>query len=236
MYKSTYAKNFIKEYNISKIDIEILRTIINKLGYKLIEYNLFFNIEHTDKLVIGLELEKELRSKFCFTYKNEHMSYIFVREGIKENELILILLQELGHIYMKHLDNDVTENSSIYEFEADLFAVDVLKLVNRNKKIRYLMPFALGLVVTSLLLFTVIFVSNKSGSVEYQYNNSEIASEATASDENNTNVYYVSHSGSKYHTADCYHIDVAECAALTLEEIQKLGYEPCKTCRPDKIK
>ncbi len=50
------------------------------------------------------------------------------------------------------------------------------------------------------------------------------------SDDNN--YVYISHSGDKYHRADCYQIDINNCTAVTLEQAESLGYEPCKTCRP----
>lgn len=46
--------------------------------------------------------------------------------------------------------------------------------------------------------------------------------------------YYVSKTGTKYHLEDCNYIDVDECIKFTLEEVEKLGYEPCKICKPDK--
>ena len=44
---------------------------------------------------------------------------------------------------------------------------------------------------------------------------------------------YISKSGNKYHRADCYHINVDNCTMMSEEQAISLGYEPCKTCRPD---
>ena len=44
---------------------------------------------------------------------------------------------------------------------------------------------------------------------------------------------YISKSGNKYHRADCYHINADNCTMMSEEQAISLGYEPCKTCRPD---
>ena len=46
---------------------------------------------------------------------------------------------------------------------------------------------------------------------------------------------YISKSGNKYHRADCYHINIENCTMMFEEQAISLGYEPCKTCRPDDI-
>ncbi len=62
----------------------------------------------------------------------------------------------------------------------------------------------------------------------------ELTSKSVIEQEDSQTLYYVSKSGKKYHLGDCYNIDVDKCTTLTLEEIKKLGYEPCKICKPDK--
>lgn len=44
---------------------------------------------------------------------------------------------------------------------------------------------------------------------------------------------YISKSGNKYHRADCYHINADNYTMMSEKQAINLGYEPCKTCRPD---
>lgn len=43
-------------------------------------------------------------------------------------------------------------------------------------------------------------------------------------------VYYVTRSGNKYHTADCYYVAGRPTISMTLDEIEELGYTPCSHC------
>lgn len=43
-------------------------------------------------------------------------------------------------------------------------------------------------------------------------------------------VYYVTKSGTKYHTADCYYVSNRATIALPLSELEELGYTPCSHC------
>lgn len=43
-------------------------------------------------------------------------------------------------------------------------------------------------------------------------------------------VYYVTKSGTKYHTADCYYVSNRATIALPLSGLEELGYTPCSHC------
>ena len=46
------------------------------------------------------------------------------------------------------------------------------------------------------------------------------------------NMVYITTAGNKYHRRDCYQIDDSQLLVISIEDAARLGYEPCKTCRP----
>lgn len=69
--------------------------------------------------------------------------------------------------------------------------------------------------------------------VETSTPNSETKTEATTYIVDPKHAVYISKSGDKYHSADCYHINIDNCTMISEEQAISLGYKPCKTCRPD---
>lgn len=246
-----YAKNFIKEYGVKRLDTSTLETIIPKLGYKLIKYSPLLNSERVNMLIKGLNLKSVLASRSCFTYKSKLASYIFVRDNLEEHEQIHLLLHEIGHIYMHHIDNNITDKPDYNEREANKFADDVKYYVNQNRikrKALYAIPaFLLSVFVVATIVLQ--YKNNKSNEYKYYQQTQETAEttvEATSeavvietATEQNKNIetlYYVTPSGKKYHLAECPHINPNNCIAITKEQAEKMGYEPCKDCNPDKQK
>lgn len=262
---NNYVENFIKEFDIKDIDIYTLKMIISKLGYELVEYNPLLNNEHVNTIINGLNLKEELKSKSCFTYKSKLASYIFVRNSLAECELIYLLLHEIGHIYMHHVDKDTTDKSEYYEHEANKFADEVKCYINQMNQniikndiknhIKRKVLYTVSTLLLSALIFSTVMISyKKNESNEFRFyrevqetsiatteaitieksTESETKIRSEPSVESDDIVYYVSSSGTKYHLRSCYQINPEKCTALTLKQIEEMGYTPCKTCKPDK--
>ena len=248
-----YAKIFIKEYDVKSIDIDTLETIISKLGYNLVVYNSLFSYnDDVGTLIEIFSIEQRLKTECCFTCKNKFSHYIFVRDNLEENELIHLLLHEIGHIYKHHVDNNPAEKSTYYEYEANKFADDVKYYVNQNhikRKALYAVPaFLLSALV--LTVATLNLKSNNSNEFSLPMQETQSVTETITDEpvsdipetsaeeitelEEDDKLYYVAKTGTKYHTKDCYHINLDECITITKEEAEKMGYEPCKDCNPDK--
>lgn len=164
---------------------------------------------------------------------------------------------------MHHVDKNVIANSSYYEHEANKFADDVKRFVNLNCKQRKVLCSVPILLVLALTIGVIAlnFKSNQINEALYYQQNQvplnttpeaitetttePIITEPTVTSitekpteqvtENNVEkLYYVSKSGKKYHLEDCNYINADECTKLTLEEVEKLEYEPCKVCKPNK--
>lgn len=43
-------------------------------------------------------------------------------------------------------------------------------------------------------------------------------------------IYYVTKTGEKYHREDCYYISGHTVVAMSLEDLEKMGYQPCDVC------
>ncbi len=256
-----YAKNFIKEYDVKSIDINSLDIVISKLGYNFVVYNPLFDYDDNIAAIIeGFNIDNELKNTCCFTCKSELTNCIFVSDGIEEKELVHLLLHEICHIYMHHIDKNAIANSAYYEYEANKFADDVKRYVNQNRLKRKALCKVPAFLISALIVTVVAlsFKGNKSDMFYYQEppviateqttepiteTVTEITTESTTEEptesitengESSETLYYVSSSGRKYHLKDCYQINPNNCTALSLEQVVEMGYTPCKTCKPDK--
>lgn len=159
---STYAKSFIQQYSINDLDYEKLSEIIQKLGYTLIEYNLLFNNELVDDIIQSLNLQNVLKDKQCFTYYNEVVKYIFLRDNLSESDKITLLLHEIGHIYLEHVTSSVIINETKFEREANEFAVLVLQLIDKHKskkkQLTILLDVTIALCIIALTIAVILFM------------------------------------------------------------------------------
>ena len=166
-----YAKNFIKEYDVNSIDINTLGMVISKLGYNLVVYNPLFSYDDNIAVIIeGFNIDNELKNTCCFTCKSELANCIFVRDGIEEKELIHLLLHEICHIYMHHIDKNAIANAAYYEYEANKFADDVKHYVSQNRikrKALYAVPAFLLSAVAVTAIIVLCIKQNKPDEFKY---------------------------------------------------------------------
>lgn len=253
------VKKFKKDNKLLIPNWGIITEISRKNNWLLLPYSA------AEKLIQEHNLEDVVNKHRAFTYEYFGEIIILYRDDLQEYSKLHAVCHEIGHICLEHTLNISKDDNSQQEAEADRFAdlllnwhkkalavasvmvitlssliLGIYTLFNETENTNKIIPETIttttpiseartALITTLQITTTTTTVTNATLS--------ETTTIVAATEESTQPVlYYVSHSGSKYHTADCYHIDVDECAALTLEEIQKLGYEPCKTCRPDKIK
>lgn len=161
---------------------------------------------------------------------------------------------EMGHIYLNHtLKIAESENE---ENEADEFAELLLSECRKSFVVASILTLTLVVAVCILKSPNITLkdgikeqstISTESPTeVVNEISSTEITTdpltdvteasteEYTGHNENGETLYYVSSGGRKYHLKDCYQINPNNCTALSLEQIAKMGYAPCKTCKPDK--
>lgn len=240
------VKKFKKDNRLLIPNWGIITEISQKNNWLLLPYSA------AEKLIQEHNLEDVVNKHRAFTYEYFGEIIILYRDDLQKYSKLHAVCHEIGHIYLEHTLNISKGDNSQQEAEADRFADLLLNWHKKALAIASVMVIALSFLILGIYTLqnkvedtniiapetTAITFETTSSLITSITTNTTITTTSELKTEETTQAvfYYVSHSGSKYHTADCYHIDIDDCAALTLEEIQKLGYEPCKTCRPDKIK
>ena len=211
------VRHFRKEYLEGSVTCEKLCDALEKLGYTVVEFSNVANDKPVSVLLNALSLEENAANARGFTYADKSYRLVFVHRELSEQEKLIVLSHELGHIYLDHLKavsvigRDVRE-----EFEANEFAHYLLddSLVSdffrRHKGlVLSVAAAAIAAVVTVGVLMTV--------------NSSKYYGE-----------YYVCQTGSKFHTRDCAYIaGKTKLHRLTREEYDSGAYQPCKRCLPE---
>lgn len=208
------AKEFKKKYGVTKLNSRILQSIIESQGYTFIEFNGIADSEKVQTLIELLNLEQDIQSSRCFIYQDGYHRLLFIHEELNEDERLIVLAHEEGHIWNNHLQGSNTAYEDvIQEHEANEFAHYILKdpsLVLRKRKV-----FIAGFVFL-LILFSGIVAKLKYNSATY------------------TNNLYLTDSGEKYHRKQCVYVkDRIDRHRMTLEEYESGEYEACSVCFPD---
>lgn len=205
---------FIKKYKVKEITYPILEKIINELGFKI----QYFNKYSQKSITIFQNLGIENPSK-CFTHAGEDFKCIFISDCLDNDDKTYLLLHEIGHIFLNHIEQNVILDNVKFEKQANEFAFwTEIKLKKRQYILKILMC-ALILMIC-LAVFSLIY---KDSTDDSYINNTDsiISNEAT---------YYITKTGDKYHKEDCPYISGREVFEETLSELELLGYEPCAFC------
>ena len=208
------AKEFQKKYGIDKVNSKVLQSIIEVQGYRFIEFNGISDTKEVQTLINLLGLQQRVLSSKCFIFQNDHYRLLFIHEELNEEERMIVLAHEEGHIWNNHL----IRNGSIYddvkqEYEANEFAHYLLKDTSSEKRKRRFIV-CMFLVVIGVMLG--VFFKQKHDAITY------------------TESLYITESGAKYHRKDCVYIrDRKDVHRMTLVEFDTGEYEACEVCFPD---
>lgn len=216
------VNQFIRSHSLSVIDYAALKTAAEALGYTVIEFNNIFNDPDVETVINNLKLDDAVSNSRGFTYADSNYRLLFVNEDLNNDEKLLILSHELGHIVCGHfstapiIGKDVQEEHEANEFSHYLLnqnSVRRLRLALSNHR-------KTATVVTALAIATALFVSVWSMIKKEQSYYGE---------------YYITNSGDKYHKKDCiFTKDKNSVKRLTIEEFEQGIYEACDMCLPDK--
>lgn len=215
-----YAKAFLKEHRLSRVTTADLRRIISEQGYTIVEFNHIFNDEAVRALIDALQLDEMVEKSKGFTYADRQRRLVFLHEDLSEQEKLLVLAHEEGHIYCNHfavvpvLGKDVAD-----EYEANEFAHYILNpgiagkvknfLHQRKKPLRIA-----AIILAAVALGALIFFAVKK---ELSYYGE----------------YYITSSGNRYHEAQCIFVkDKTNVHRMTVEEFESGEYERCGICLP----
>jgi|GEM_PF-3895182 len=200
---------------------------LEKIGYTV----LLGGTENTKKELQRYLLTQYAEDKPAFTYCGL-AKFIYVDGSYPEQEKLLFLLHELGHICDDD-DSDCNDKQNIAaEIRADAFAHEVftgehIRKVHKIAAVFLVAFFCMAFSVTSLIPHFYPQHQTDDGKNTVQaFAHQDIDTENGAEE-----LFYVLPTGTKYHREDCQY--VTSNAIAVSQEIAAKSYSPCKICRPD---
>lgn len=211
------ALDFKKKYGLKYVSSATLSEVLKEQGYTIIEYNGIHEKPDVADLVEALQLKDQICHNRGFIYQNDKYRLLFIHEDLNEEERVVILAHEEGHIWNQHMHKDSPIGVDvIHEYEANEFAHYLLtdRFGTRKRK-----TFIVAVCVAIAILLGVAGILSKNAYEKSVYTEDLFRTEA----------------GKKYHTRNCLYIrDRTDVYRLTLEEYDSGEYEPCSVCMPDK--
>lgn len=225
------AHNFVTRNNITTLDYQTLIDIFSNLGFEVVKFNI--NDQDIIKLFDTLNINYTATRK-CFTFISDSQRYVFLANHLSSDEYIFMLLHELGHLELGHIFHTSSLTDDIDELAANKFAFEVLHHIDTRKKRQILRKVIICLLVISIVAFT-IHKSDNHNNGNTSTSNTQIEIQTSSINENNDKeLYYVTATGKKYHKDSCYIIrDKQDLFSGTADELESMGYEPCKICFGD---
>lgn len=199
------------KYNIEKKSRELRKalndsvTIASVADYLLsLGYNtVFFNTCDGDELLKAYGLLDIANQHGAFTYCGV-VTIVFVDNELSAQSKLHLMLHELGHILLNHLDDKMQYRDKIQlDNEAEAFAFFVLR-PPKKAKIIYIVNL---LIVFTLLVFHSMFVYTDGDEV------------------------FITSQGNSYHREYCIKIKAYDCISIPKYKADKL-YTPCRLCNP----
>ena len=214
-YKRQVA-DFKKKHNLRTITSEELCRALGEQGYTIIEFNGIADNEDVTALRDALGVGAYMKQSRCFTYRNDKYRLVFIHEDLTEDERLVALAHEEGHIWNDHLTKDnIIGRDVIQEHQANEFAHYLLKDKSGKKK-RTRMIAAVCALAVALCAALGVYVKDRHDEAVY------------------TDHFYRTESGNHYHLRNCMYLeDRTDVYRLTRKEFESGEYEPCEACRPD---
>ncbi|MEE0265750.1 MAG: ImmA/IrrE family metallo-endopeptidase [Acutalibacteraceae bacterium] len=214
------VKDFKKNFEIGDCSYKNLRNATEKQGFIVVEFNHIYNNDTVQALIDALNVSDDILRTNGFTYADRDYRIVFVHEDLNEQEKLLVLAHENGHIFLEHISSqsiigkDVREEYEANEFTHYLLernvGVKLTEVIQKHKKMFLCTLSALLLLLVGVVIF--IAVNN-----EQQYYGD----------------YYITATGSKYHEKNCVFVKgKTNIGRLTEEQFESGDYQACKVCLP----
>ena len=212
---------FKKTFKLTDINEKSLCDTIAKQGYTVVYFNAIFNNENVSQIINNLGLDDAVTRHKGFTYSNNKYRLVFINEDLSDEERLMVLAHEEGHIFLGHMSNNPIIGEDVrQEHEANEFAHYLLYPDKCEKSKMWIKKHKkLVISVCAVVLALVIGVTSYSlWSREKTY----------------FGEYYITTTGNKYHKKDCIFVKNKDnVSRLTKQEYESGEYEPCKTCLPE---
>ena len=184
------ATRFRSQYIKEQLTLDGIKEVLRNQGYTIIEFNHIFNDEDVATVIDELHLLSMIDKSKGFTYVDRNHRLVFLHEDLSNEEKLLVLAHEEGHIFCKHFHHSPIIGVDVEEeYEANEFAHYILnpsvvsevgEQIKRHKRVT--------IAVAIALVFCLVGGIGRS----------HIVKERTYYGE-----YYVTSSGNKYHEKDC---------------------------------
>lgn len=221
------AKDFIKFFSLKKgFSIENATAIAHKQGYT-VRLFLPWNAEDI-ALFRKLNCEKKGAELHSFCYCLNSVKLIFVMQSLTEQERIIALIHESIHIFLGHISPNHEVSVAEEKQTTDVHAA--IDFILSGKRSLHIAPALSVLAAIAVLAFAA------GGITGYSLHNPPAVQtvNANVSDAEKpapSAAVYITHSGTKYHRADCVYAKDKFCIALSKTEASK-HYAPCAVCKP----
>lgn len=249
------ARKFIKKYMRGNIDLSYagILDILKRMGFSVIRYTHGYMDGSVEKLLDNIHKSEFAKTTNCFYYTDDRNKFVFILDGLSEDDAIGLLLHEIGHIYCDtYINRAAYENTEFQkEKSANDFMDYVIKYCNfKGSPAKRLSVVGISvLAAISLALACYSFVSNHNSTPKPSIDEPENIIAATPMPSptiqptmpptstpvviSETDVV-ITRTGEKYHRPDCRHVkNRSNVVHMTISEAIKAGYEPCADCRPD---
>lgn len=211
-------KSAVRKYvkYVKKADYISAEQFAKELGYTVILYNTTYGNEILEQCEC-VAFAKKHRAFTHFGLSNT----IFIDGDMSTEDRYYLLLHEIGHILLGHIGDGkrYARNSILIDIEANTFVNAVLEY--RKINIFSLFHVALILIVGIMLGFTITYCENI-------YSHNFLSNSIST---NQTDIVYITLTGTKYHRADCMYTKENDCTAVSKAEAAQT-HKPCKFCNP----
>ena len=214
------AHEFINNNKLKQIDYISLENAASDMGYDVIEFGSAYNDENVETVIRNLGLAEFTAKSRGFTYVDDKYRLIFICGALNEEEKLMVMAHELGHIACEHLNQGKILGKDVREeYEANEFAHYLMHRNLKNKWDEFFARHKKEAVVTAIALLLIAVFS--------------VATVLFVKDSSYMEDWYVTPTGSKYHEKDCIFIkDKKSVKRLEKEAFETGDYEPCHMCLP----
>ena len=213
------AANKLYKQLKGNITFEAVEAFLKKLGYKII----FFNTAPGDAELARYCLTEKAQRTDAFTYCGS-AKIVFINSLISVEDRFYLLLHEVAHIVLKHLEpgSISMHNGLLLDIDANAF---VHYLLNPPRKVRFATIVCLILVIIAI-----------GGAFHYTEKENRHSASITAAsvEHNNTqveNIVYITSTGERFHQINCSSLVGKDTAQISRTEALKI-HTPCKLCNP----
>mgnify|MGYP000944612150 FL=1 len=102
------ARTFLSQFHRRPFTVSDLEKALQEQGFSLVEYSRISNGKEVTTLLTSLRLFDYAARQSAFTYQDPHLRIVFMQENLSQQEQIILLSHELGHILCRHLERSPT--------------------------------------------------------------------------------------------------------------------------------